>query len=397
MKKMLSLLACIVMLFTLVSCGPKVESLELEAPAEMNVGEELALEVVILPQEAAGRKLEYSSSDESVVAVDENGVLTAVGAGSADITIKAHDDVTLVHSVTVIIPVEDVTAIDKLELPVGATESAKAVVQPANATLQTLKYSCSDTAVATVDENGVVTAVSIGEALITATAHNGASAQTWVSVLTSVTEITINKEKITLRPGATETLVAALNPEDAVFGANITWFTSDASVAKVDQAGVVTAVAEGQADIIVKTDTGLYAICEVTVARAGGSSGSSGSSGSAGGSSGTGSAGGTGGTGGSSGGSSSVTDADIQSIVAQARSYAASYGFSATGGLLASWRPPTSIAGSYSFMLSSVYEAIDAIAAYFDMYAAREDWAGTPLAVEYLPNGPGGAGIYVSY
>lgn len=138
--------------------------LEIEYGAEGNASAEA------LEKAAAELTLEWTSSDEEVATVDENGLVTAVEAGTADITVSVPDtELTSTCKVTVTVPVEGVQAPDEMQLTINGTASKEigAKLVPEDATGVQLMYKSSDENIATVDENGVVTAVANGECVIT--------------------------------------------------------------------------------------------------------------------------------------------------------------------------------------------------------------------------------------
>ena len=152
-----------------------------------------------------------------------------------------------------------------LTLSVGNTEQLTATIKPDNATYVPV-WSSSDESVARVDENGKVFAVSPGTAIITAAAGSKrATCTVTVRGPAKVVGITL-PETLVLRTGRTETLVPSIIPYDAA-NKNVSWRSSDSSVATVDENGTVTAVSEGTAEITVTTEEGSYeAVCVVTVA-----------------------------------------------------------------------------------------------------------------------------------
>ena len=133
------------------------------------------LTATVTPSDATDQTVIWSSSDTNVATVDENGVVTAVGVGSATITVTTTEgSYTDTCAVTVTQPVTGVTLDrDELSLTVGRTETLTATVTPDNASDKTVTWSSSDETVATVDENGVVTAVGVGSATITVTTTDG--------------------------------------------------------------------------------------------------------------------------------------------------------------------------------------------------------------------------------
>lgn len=115
----------------------------------------------------------WKSTNTSVVTVSDDGLVTAVGVGTATVRIVI-GDVSASCKITVIEPVTRIT-LNKTALTMDAqeTQTLTVTIKPTNATIQTVQWSSSNEAVATVDENGVVTAVGKGTAKITASATDG--------------------------------------------------------------------------------------------------------------------------------------------------------------------------------------------------------------------------------
>ena len=156
------------------------------------------------------------------------------------------------------------------EVNTGATVALTATVAPSNATNQNVTWSTSDEAVATVVD-GVVTGVAEGTATITVTTVDGNYTDTCEITVTvpevttvPVTGVTLNKNSGTIKEGETIQLVATIMPTNAT-NQNVTWSTSDDTVATVS-GGVVTGVAEGTATITVTTvEGGKTATATITV------------------------------------------------------------------------------------------------------------------------------------
>ena len=141
-----------------------------------------------------------------------------------------------------------------------------ATVEPENVTDRTVTYSSSNPDVATVDDNGTITAKKEGTANITATTVNGKTAICKVTVKKpeiEVTEVKLNKTSISLEKGKTEQLKVTISPSNAN-NKTVTWSSSNSKIAKVEN-GKVTAVAAGKATIIAKTSNGKEAKCSVSV------------------------------------------------------------------------------------------------------------------------------------
>jgi len=153
----------------------------------------------------------------------------------------------------------------------GEPVTLTATISPANATVQTVTWASSATAIATV-ENGVVTAVAEGTATITVTTADGdftaTSAITVTPAPIPVESVTLNETTYTLAIGEDFTLIATIYPENAT-NQNVTWTSSDNAIATIEY-GVVTAVSVGYATITVTTDEGnKTATATITVADLG--------------------------------------------------------------------------------------------------------------------------------
>ena len=155
-----------------------------------------------------------------------------------------------------------------LALTKGQTQKLTATIAPANATNKEVKWSTSDKNVATVSENGLVTAKSAGTATITCTAQDGSNVKATckVTVTVPVSGIQLSQTSAALTVGDTLTLIKTIYPSDATNQA-VTWTSSAASVASVDSNGKITAKTAGSAVITCKSvsDNSVVGICNVTV------------------------------------------------------------------------------------------------------------------------------------
>lgn len=235
----------------------------------LNVGEKQTLTATVLPADATNKNVTWVSSDTSVATV-ENGVVTAVGKGTATITVTTADGgYTATCEVTVKLPVSAVTLNEtSTALVVGNTKQLTATVAPANADDSTVTWKSGNTNVATVDQNGKVTAVGVGTTTITATA-GGKSATCTVTVTAKPVPI----EAIALRDaavsvGRTIQLEPVFTPADTT-QRDVFWTSSDRTIATVDANGRVRGLAEGKVTITVTSaeDASITASCTVTVTR----------------------------------------------------------------------------------------------------------------------------------
>ena len=242
-----------------------------KASYEMTEGDEVILSATVSPENATNKNVSWSSSNTSVANVD-NGKVTALKAGTATITVKTEDgNKTATCEVTVnakVYPVTGVT-LDKTsyEMTEGDELTLTATVSPENATNKNVSWSSSNTSVANVD-NGKVTALKAGTATITVKTEDGNKTATCEVTVNAkvypVTGVTLDKTSYEMTEGDELTLTATVNPENAT-NKNISWSSSNTSVATVNN-GKVTALKAGTATITVKTDDGgKTATCEVSV------------------------------------------------------------------------------------------------------------------------------------
>ena len=156
--------------------------------------------------------------------------------------------------------------LSKTELTLNKGQSAKLLVtvEPNDFTDAT-KWKTSDSAVATIADDGTVKAVGVGTATISFIAGNTKASCT-VTVLQPVTRLSFTKSSHELDGGDTVQLAVNISPEDAA-NKDIVFSSSDESVATVDQAGLVTALKKGTATITVAAQdgSGCTATCKITV------------------------------------------------------------------------------------------------------------------------------------
>ena len=218
----------------------------------LNEGEYETLTATVKPDDATDKTITWKSDNDKIAAVDANGKVTAVAAGSTTITAKAGEK-SATCSITVNEKKVEVTEITlnktTLSLIIGDIETLVATVKPDNASDKTVTWSSNDKTIATVDANGKVTAVAEGTATITAKAgEKSAVCSVEVSAPIEVTNVTLNKTAIELTAGFSETLTATVEPDNAT-DKTVTWSSNDKTIATVDANGKVTAVAEGTATI----------------------------------------------------------------------------------------------------------------------------------------------------
>ena len=232
------------------------------------LGSTETLSATVYPTNATNKSVTWSSNNTGVATVNSNGVVTAISAGAATITATAADGGYKTTCVVTVVVLPAGVSLNKNATTIasGNTETLTATVIPTNATNKSVTWSSSNTAVANVNSNGVVTAVSAGTATITAeTAEGGYKVGCIVTVVVLPTGVSLNKNTTTIATGNTENLTATVLPANAT-NKSVTWSSGNTGVATVNSNGVITAVSAGTATITVETaDGGYKATCVVTV------------------------------------------------------------------------------------------------------------------------------------
>lgn len=230
------------------------------------LGDRLPIMATVFPATANNKALAWSSSNTAVATVDDLGNVTSVGDGTCTITATSTDGTNL--SATCAIEVNSkiyVTGVtvtpQTLTMFTGTTEQLTATLLPSDAWVNTVSWSSSNTAVATVDASGKVTAVAVGTADITVMSTDDNSKKAICKVTVQSKEFTISPLSKTLYVGESFAISYSVKPP-----ALPTFVSGNTGVATVDANGTVTAVAAGTTNITVSVH-GLSATCAVTVVK----------------------------------------------------------------------------------------------------------------------------------
>lgn len=228
----------------------------------------------------ASQSIRYSSNNDAVATVSNTGLVTAVKEGTAIITAAANDGsgkyatcTVKVGSTPVEVPVTGITVNpSELLLEEKEAKELKATVEPANATNKGVIFSSSNTNVAVVSNDGLVTAVNNGTAIITVTSKENSSIIAKCSVKVGkpvmVTDVTVQPAELKLKTDGTYQLSVSVLPSNAD-ERGVTFESSNTAVATVSASGLVTAKGPGTATITAtaKDGSGKKATCTVTVTQ----------------------------------------------------------------------------------------------------------------------------------
>ncbi len=254
MKK-LNLFAALAAILALVSCQKKEEeSVTLNSvtltPSEISIteGDSQSISVSVDPENYTYETIAWKSSDENIASVSSEGVVTGKGVGSATITATI-DGVSGSCKVTVLENVIKVSGVsldsEALTISLGGTASLTATVEPADASNKTVTWSSSDEKVATVSDEGLVTAISEGTCSVTVTTTDGGfTASCSVSVVidypSEISFVDAIENTILEDHGTQASLTVNYSPESAVHK-DLEWSVSDESLASVASTGEGTA------------------------------------------------------------------------------------------------------------------------------------------------------------
>ncbi len=257
-----------------VNVSAPIASITLSATSKsIKIGSSDIISATLSPSDYEGN-ITWSSLDESIATVDQNGKITAHKIGITYITATATSGITAQCTVTVTQPSISVTVNKpRITTYVNSTYQLSASMLPLDTT-DTITWSSSSTTYATVSSTGLVTGKRVGTATITARTSSGLTATCYVTVKSTPiepTSLTLSDTYITLAPEDAKALTATMLPSNAT-ETTLIWTSSNDDVAAVDKNGVITAVGEGFATIKAKTTNGLSHECVVKVVSASGPS-----------------------------------------------------------------------------------------------------------------------------
>ena len=162
----------------------QVNSIELSLDTDtLNKNESKKLNVKILPEDTINQKLTFSSSNPNVIRVHQDGNVFGVGSGEAIVTAKAENGVSASISLKVYSKALDLQLdVYDLTMQIGDSYSLKATVSPDDSSNKLLTFSSLNSDIASVDSNGLITALKEGSTKITVTSQDNPSLEKIVDV-----------------------------------------------------------------------------------------------------------------------------------------------------------------------------------------------------------------------
>lgn len=266
MKKAMAMLVLLVLSCTFILSSVNAETAgELTTSADtliVPVSKMRTIKYKLTPKALSQKGVTFESSDKSIATVDSKGQVKGKAEGECIVTVKSRKDPSVYAElpVRVVVGVKKITAeVENTKIWVGDTVQINCVYSPEEGTLHEAEFSSVNPKVATVDENGLVTAVSRGTATINIKSRDG-SARTSVKFTVQVhaESVKFKKDEYNLVAGKSVQLAAKVLPTSASHK-RLVWTSSDESVAKVDKTGlvktkgigdaVITATSEAEPDV----------------------------------------------------------------------------------------------------------------------------------------------------
>lgn len=247
------------------------EGLQLsDSSISLEVGNKYKLNYTLTP-EGAKSDVTFRSLDEKIATVDQDGTVHGVAGGSTVVYAVTGEGSVQTCNVKIIQGITSMKADkEELEMSVGEVYQSEITWEPQTATETNLTWTSKNTKVVTVDNKGLITAKSAGDAYIVVSARPTATTSCepvfiHVTVKTPLESIALVPTSKTITVGTSFDLTVTYKPENAT-NKKVTFTSSDTKIAKVDEKGKVTGVAGGMVMITCKAEDGGYlATCMVTV------------------------------------------------------------------------------------------------------------------------------------
>ena len=233
----------------------------------------MQLKATILPTQASNTKINWTSDDENIATVNENGVVTPKKKGTCHVIATTADSTAIKANCEIIVEVVKATSIKIRNnsysiVSVNQAPSFSPTISPSGTTNKKVKWTSSDEKIAVVSENGVVKPVKNGTCKIIATTTDGTNLSAFVDLTVNIppTTIKLDKSSYTFNDTKNMQLKATILPTQAS-NTKLNWTSDNKSVATVDGNGVVTPVKNGTCNITATTadGTNIKGNCNITV------------------------------------------------------------------------------------------------------------------------------------
>ena len=214
-----------------------VSEITLDKPeVTVDAGKTAVIKATVLPKDSDNKKVAWSSSDEGIAKVNAQGRITGVALGDCEIICTSQDNGEVQAKAVVHVqqPVKKVAFDPAPVVYVGETATLTWHIEPENASNPALKFTSATPKVISVADDGTITGVAAGNGVINVVTTDGSNrrAKVNVKVMQHVTGVHMKRHTAYIDLGQTSETTAILEPSKNV-NTNMTWETSDASVAGV--------------------------------------------------------------------------------------------------------------------------------------------------------------------
>lgn len=234
------------------------------------IGDSFALAASVSPENVDNPAIGWSSSNDKIATVSEDGNVKLISAGEVEIKATASNGVSA--KVTVNVKEKQVEAVKiedtEIEMLLGETYALNAIVTPDDATNPKVTWSVENPDVVSVSEDGSVKALACGETVITATSNNSIKDSVTVKVSGIKAESIEISGADKVKEGETLALSAVFTPSNTT-NQTVTWSTNNPETASIDENGVLTAIKEGTVKVSAVTADGIKAEYEINVTSSG--------------------------------------------------------------------------------------------------------------------------------
>lgn len=258
--------------YTHVTVRQPVESIVLsvdKATVSLSV-KNYQLNASVYPANASDKSVKWSSANTSIATVDANGLVTFKSYGNVSIIATSVDNpsVTAICNLNIQVPVATVALDEKTKtMYVGQTARLTYTVLPTTASVNTVTWTSTNTAVASVDATGLVTAKGVGTTVIILKAVDGGqTVYCTINVRQAATGVKFDVATLNLKVGESYSIKTTFTPNDST-DTGLVWESSDTKIATVDTSGKVTGKSAGSAIIMARTELGGVAYCKLTVTQ----------------------------------------------------------------------------------------------------------------------------------
>lgn len=248
-----------------------VEDIEITSNADvLYKGDTRQLNVEFTPTNASNKNIVWTSQNEDIATVSANGLVTAIGSGVATIVAASKDgNCEAICEVNCFVPVENIEIDDDFSnCYVGTEMYIIPRVTPENPTNIEMRYSTSDDNVATIDENGFLSIVGVGNCIISISSADGfveKSINISASEYVSVDRVDFELAEVELKVGESTVLNVSVSPSNAT-NQELIYSSEDENVVTVSPSGEVVAIGPGETTISCWCDD-YVAFCNVVVSQ----------------------------------------------------------------------------------------------------------------------------------